>query len=486
MTVATPGRKLGAGGEAEVFTVDGRPDLAFKRYRQPSKAKAQKLAVMIDNPPPRASDGGRLAIAWPIEASLDSLGRAEGFVMPRFDLRRSIPLFQVYNPQSRRQVAPGFTWRYLLRTARNLAAIVDSLHQAGYVVGDLNESNLLVSDRALVALVDCDSLQVRDPATGDVHRCPVAKIEFTAPELQDRDLSAVDRTPQSDSFALGVLVFQLLLEGVHPCAGVWRGRGEPPDMGARIRRRRFAHRLGGAIKPPPHALPLSVLPFELRRMVRRTFAVLPSRRPTPAQWVAALERTEARLRTCKRSSLHLHVGRRCPWCRRVDGGFPDSFPGPAGGVVARRRRSLPRIKRPALPALPPVPVEVPAAAALTGLGWWSPFVVVPIVFLATLAAPADGGASRPRRSLRWLSEAAAVCAVGGLVAVGLMRPQWEPALWAPAAAMAPVLASVALRRSTPAARWATSLKGRVRRPLVWATAAVAWTAALVLPPLPFL
>jgi hypothetical protein len=110
---------------------------------------------------------------------------------------------------------------------------------------------------------------------------------------------------------------------------------------------------------------------------------------------------------------------------------------------------------------------------------------VPLVFLATLAAPADAQRSRWQRSLHWLGEGTAVCAVGGLIAVGLMRPQWEPALWAPVAAVPPVLATVALRRSEPAARWASSLKGRVRKPLVWATAAVAWAAALVLPPLPF-
>jgi DNA-binding helix-hairpin-helix protein with protein kinase domain len=474
--------KLGAGGEAEVFTVDGRPDLAFKRYRQPTKARAEKLAVMIDNPPPRASDGGRLAIAWPLEATVDGLGRAEGFVMPRFDLRRSIPLFQVYNPQSRRQVAPGFTWRYLVRTARNLAAIVDALHRAGYVVGDLNESNLLVSDRALVALVDCDSLQVTDPVTGAVHRCPVAKVEFTAPELQGRDLSKVDRTPESDAFALGVLVFQLLLEGVHPCAGVWRGRGEPPEMGARIRRRRYAHRRFGPIKPPPHALPLSVLPTELRRLVRRTFSRLPSRRPTAGEWVAALERAEGRLRTCARSALHVHTGRRCPWCQRVDAGFVDSFPGPNGGVVARPRRQLPKL--PKLPTLPSVRVEVPALLTLGGLGWWSPVIALLATFLATVPAPVEG-LGRWKSSLRWLGEALAVTVAGGTVAALVAGPTWQAAVWAPAAAATPVLAAVTVRRSTAAARWAQRTKLKMTRQwLPWLAAAAVWLAALVLPPVP--
>ena len=33
--------------------------------------------------------------------------------MPRIDLAQTVPLFQVYNPASRLQIAPAFTWRYL-------------------------------------------------------------------------------------------------------------------------------------------------------------------------------------------------------------------------------------------------------------------------------------------------------------------------------------------------------------------------------------
>src|SRR5688500_8518034 len=193
-------------------------------------------------PPDGCEAGGHVAIAWPRELVVGGGGVVEGFLMPRIDLTATVPLFQVYNPASRQQIAPAFTWRYLLRTARNVAAIVDSLHRAGYVIGDINESNLLVNKRALAVLVVCDSMQVRDAAGGAVHRGGVGKPEFTAPELQGVDLSSVGRTVASDDFALSVLVFQLLLEGVHPFAGVWRGSGEPPDIPARMRDGLFPYR----------------------------------------------------------------------------------------------------------------------------------------------------------------------------------------------------------------------------------------------------
>ena len=341
MTVAA-NRRLGAGGEAEVFEVEGRPKLAYKKYRVPSAARAAKLRVMLASPPDGVDAGGHVAIAWPRELVVGPGGVVEGFLMPRIDLTATVPLFQVYNPASRQQIAPAFTWRYLLRTARNVAAIVDSLHRAGYVVGDINESNLLVNKRALAVLVDCDSMQVRDPATGVVHRGGVGKPEFTAPELLGRDLSTTDRTPASDDFAVAVLVFQLLLEGVHPFAGVWRGRGEPPDVSARIGAGRFPYRRGSRIEPPPHALPLSVLPPALRRSVWRTFTTgvrRPSARSSSADWVAALEAAESSLRTCDRSPHHVFSShlRRCPWCARIDRGMPDPFPGPTGRTTLERR-----------------------------------------------------------------------------------------------------------------------------------------------------
>ena len=367
MTVGAANRRLGAGGEAEVFEVEGRAGLAFKKYRVPSAARAAKLRVMLAAPPDGCEAGGHVAIAWPRELVVGAGGAVEGFLMPRIDLTATVPLFQVYNPASRQQIAPAFTWRYLMRTARNVAAIVDSLHRAGYVVGDINESNLLVNKRALAVLVDCDSMQVRDAASGAVHRGGVGKPEFTAPELQGVDLATVDRTVESDDFALAVLVFQLLLEGVHPFAGVWRGTGEPPDIPARMRDGLFPYRRGSRVAPPPHALAMDVLPPALRRLAWRCFTTgvrRPSARPTAAEWVAALEAADGSLRTCDRSAHHVfgdHL-RRCPWCDRIDGGLPDPFPGPTGVSTLARRP-------------PPWSVRARAAAlawAGAGVSWcWS-------------------------------------------------------------------------------------------------------------------
>lgn len=344
MTVTTSTRTgselLGAGGEAEVFRVPGQPGLAEKRWRNPTLAQARKLEVMLTHPPEGATFEGHVNLAWPTAVVRDGSGTIVGFHMPAVDLDRSLPVFTAYNPDARRGQLQGITWRHLVRTARNLSSVVSALHRSGYVVGDLNESNVLVDRRALVTILDCDSIQVADPATGELHHCGVARPEFLAPELAGRDLSATARRLASDRFSLAVMVFLLLREGVHPYAGIWKGHGEPPDLSARMRGRRFPHLPGTRMRPPPTSMGLRHLGVRIRLLFLRAFVLGPSApwaRPTAASWESALADLEGRLVHCKRSPTHTHLRRsRCPWCARVDQGLPDPFPEADGRAVSRR------------------------------------------------------------------------------------------------------------------------------------------------------
>ncbi|MEY2472465.1 MAG: hypothetical protein QOK28_1794 [Actinomycetota bacterium] len=341
------GSKLGAGGEADVYELRGEPKLAVKLYRAPRAARAAKLRLMIEHPPPAAS-GARLA--WPRELVVDSDGAVRGFVMDRFDPKCFRPIHQLYNPKTRRQVAPGFNTRYLMHTAGNLATAIAAVHATGAVVGDLNESNVLVDAQATVALVDCDSFQVTD-ADGVVHPCPVAKPEFTAPELHGRDLQTRERRASADLFALAVLVLLLLREGRHPFAGAWRGAGQPPDLAAHARRRRLPARWR-RLAPAPFALPWRSLPWRVRLLGRVALTAPPALdrlRPQATAWTRALGRAEHRLLPCRRSAQHLSVGRvrawRCPWCALVDAGIPDPFPGAAGKGITAQPRVLATVRR---------------------------------------------------------------------------------------------------------------------------------------------
>lgn len=375
-------RPLVRGGEATVHELPDRPALVAKLYHRPTDAHAAKLAAMLATPPADPMAGsGHVSIAWPVDRLVDpdDPARVLGFAMPRVEGAR--PVFEFFNPRSRLRLCPGFHYGYLLRTARNLAAAVRAVHERDYVVGDLNETNTLVDNQALVTLVDTDSFQV--PDHGRVYRCPVGKPEYTPPELQQVRFADFDRGPEHDAFALAVLVFQLLLQGTHPFAGRFTGEGEPGDLARRIALGQWPHARSRHVpyEPPPLAPPFTTLPPPVQDLMRRCFEGGHARsalRPTAAQWQEALAVAEQRLVPCPDNPQHYtHAGMRdCPWCvmarrlgrdpfpnttaeappempdtedRQGPGDSRSSAPGPSlrAAVAAEGQRAVPTATRPA-------------------------------------------------------------------------------------------------------------------------------------------
>lgn len=158
----------------------------------------------------------------------DGNGNFAGYVMPF--VGDAVPIVDIYNPTLRAQKLPGMNRFYLHRMARNLAAAVEAVHDCGYVIGDLNESNILVTNTALVTIIDTDSFQVQD------WLCPVGKPDYTPPELQGKHLRTERRSRAHDHFGLGVLLFQILMGGNHPFRGNWQGTGDSPQVPTRSSR----------------------------------------------------------------------------------------------------------------------------------------------------------------------------------------------------------------------------------------------------------
>ena len=379
---------VGEGGEARIFGLRAS-GLAAKIYHKPTPEHAVKLAAMLANPPADPmSAQGYVSIAWPRDLVQvnDESRRVLGYLMALVTDHHAAIGF--YNPKVRREKRPLTNYVYLLRIARNLAAVVRAVHECGYVIGDINESNLLVSEKALVTLVDTDSFQVPDPITGKIYRCRVGRPEFTPPELQGRIFSEVDRSVEHDRFGLAVLVFQLLMEGTHPFAGRFTGAGEPPSYEERIAAGHFPYGTGKGTPydPMPLAPPLEILPPVLRQMLLRCFEEGhrdPTLRPEARDWFNALGEAEQTLTTClfneqHRFSPHL---RACPWCdrsRRLAGSDPfPSRKAVQAGEHLPRRASAPTVTPSPKAAPRPVPARV-RPTLLPRLAWGS----VPVVLLS--------------------------------------------------------------------------------------------------------
>jgi DNA-binding helix-hairpin-helix protein with protein kinase domain len=326
---------VGHGGEACIYAVPSDEHLVAKIYHQPKISYAQKLQAMLANPPVNPTANlGHISIAWPQELleEADSSGKIVGFVMPRIKGMR--PIMDFYNPGVRRQHCPLFNYQYLLRTARNLAAAFAALHASRYCIGDVNESNILVSDTALVTLVDTDSFQVPDPLQNIVYRCSVGKAEYTPPELQNKTFADYDRESDHDVFGLAVLIFQLLMEGTHPFSGIFQGGIEPPPYEARILAGHFTYSQKKQVPylPTPISPGWDLLHPKLQDLFVRCFEDGHSNsklRPNAQTWLSALTAVEESLVTCAANPQHLYHNHldKCPWCERTRRlGGRDPFP----------------------------------------------------------------------------------------------------------------------------------------------------------------
>ncbi|SEA84628.1 hypothetical protein [Rubrimonas cliftonensis] len=367
------GRRLGGGGEGEVFAVARRPALAAKLYRPGIAASREaKIAAMLGGG--MAADAPR--VAFPQAALHDETGRFAGFLMAK--VARAAPLHELYAPGARKRAFPEADYRFVLRAALNAARAVAAAHRAGCVIGDVNHSGFLIGQDALVALIDADSFQVADG--GVTHLCAVGVPEYTPPELQGRSLAGVTRTADHDAFGLAVVLFQLLFLGRHPFTGVSEG-GDLAVEDAIARCAYAWSKRPGPLSPPPSAPLPDETPRGIAALFERAFAPGEAgRRPSAEEWVAALAAAEGALEVCGADPRHVHFGSlaRCPWCRIEAAGRVKLFPAPGAPGSAPRpmdaaalRRRLDAIALPSsFACVPPEPLPSSAPPLPTPRQVW--------------------------------------------------------------------------------------------------------------------
>ena len=77
------------------------------------------------------------------------------------------------------------TQRIMARIVAQYADTMQTLHDAGYAIGDVNDKNLLAWADGRIMVLGADSFQV--PAdNGHNFRCPVGRAEYQAPEVIEK------------------------------------------------------------------------------------------------------------------------------------------------------------------------------------------------------------------------------------------------------------------------------------------------------------
>jgi DNA-binding helix-hairpin-helix protein with protein kinase domain len=305
------GRRIGKGGEGEVFLAASETGVAVKLYTVADKAsRERKIVAMI-----RAGLAKKSPLtAFPISIVRQRNGKFVGFTMRL--VPEHMPLHDLYSPGSRKHKFPQADFRFLVRAAANIARAIASVHHAGCVIGDINHSSILISKKATVALIDADSFQVSEGV--ERFYCLVGVPEYTPPELQGMRLSGVVRSANHDAFGLAIVIFQLLFMGRHPFVGSVR-KGDIPPIQDAIRDYRFVYSEGRDVgmDQPPGTPVLSDFSADIAQAFEKAFArENAGARPSAMDWVRTLDALEKSLVQCDKNKLH-YVPRdaaSCPWC----------------------------------------------------------------------------------------------------------------------------------------------------------------------------
>ena len=320
-----PEQPFAGGGEGHIYDVAENKDIVVKLYHKQTlltSEREKKLLYMANNPP--AADSLD-QIAWPMDVVYRG-GVFAGFVMRRFRKNVDMNVIWEYGADAK---YPDIPWRNFIMIAKNLCAVLDAVHAAGHVCGDLNPRNVSVDPATgHVVFWDTDSYHITDGK--ETYRCGVGVPEYLAPELQPKLKLGLGNAPlptftqATDRFALAVNIFQLLMNGAHPfaCAAATPGSADDVvDVRGAIERSEctFFGQVPGK-KPPAFAPDTGILPAEVQALFRRAFTdpSAPQNRPSASEWYYALGKIDLKngLVKCKKVSYHeyphgLHA---CPWC----------------------------------------------------------------------------------------------------------------------------------------------------------------------------
>jgi DNA-binding helix-hairpin-helix protein with protein kinase domain len=302
---------IGRGGEGDVFLLAGNERLAVKVYKEDKrKQREEKVRIIVQ----QGLANGTQLVAFPQAVATTKSGCFLGFTMQLVEGYQEI--HELYGPKSRKIAYPQADFRFLVRTATNVARAVGAVHQSSCIIGDLNSKGLLVSNEARVALIDADSFQIT--ADGKTFPCLVGVEEFTPPELQGQPLDGILRTREHDHFGLAVLIFHLLFMGRHPYAGR-QAVGHDLTLGQLIARNQFAYsRIRTLnVSPPGITARLDDFPPDIAEAFEKSFGLSPINRPSALDWIGLLKELEERLHRCSVFPMHFYPSsaKSCPWCK---------------------------------------------------------------------------------------------------------------------------------------------------------------------------
>ena len=279
-------KPLHQGGEGALYSIARYPNEIAKVMFKPSSTLMLKLDALRLTLPSQSSS---YLFTRPLDVLFSEKDSTKciGYVMPHCTTFQALYLFL------RGTRSGHVSARDVLEFSRHVSEAFAAAHRVGVVIGDVNESNVGLTTNTQAVLLDTDSYQIQ--TNGRVFRCPVGRPEFTPPELQGKKFKDVDRTASSDAFGLGVILFELFMQGAHPFAALYSGSGNPLPLAKRIKHGLFPHSVNGVPKyhPPKNLVRFTDLPHRIQDLFHDCFEAGhrdPNLRPSADEWLSELSR----------------------------------------------------------------------------------------------------------------------------------------------------------------------------------------------------
>lgn len=324
-------KEIGAGGEGRVYRIAGEK-LVGKIYKKAAPEVEGKIRYMVQHPIEDLRDSkGKviLALAWPQDILCDDHGAFIGYTMPF--IQNGVEICTVARgcdmPKAQ-AMFPNYNWMFNLQVALNLSKAVAYLHARNCIVGDLNCKNIMVSPGGLITMLDNDSFDLLDTASGMHFRCCAGTQDYLAPELQGRNLRSPGTvfSKHSDNFALAIHIFQLLMNNFHPFTGknlvvIKDSTSDNPRLDHLVNGKcPFIHNYADLTVPIGAPYLKEMVSPQLVKDFYRTFdydassiQARASQRTTAAQWVTDLQQfmnqfyTPGQAYRCRNSARHFYL-----------------------------------------------------------------------------------------------------------------------------------------------------------------------------------
>lgn len=324
----TLGEIINKGGAAgKIMEVKEHPQLVAKIFHNLAKSSTnrEKLQAMLLNRPGFSPalkngkefvmDGGEkyIQIAWPEAILENESGFCVGYLMPRIELDRAASLDHFMQRATRQKLKLSENYEYRLRIACNLSAMVAALHEKKHYIVDLKPSNVYVyKESMLISMLDCDGFSI----LGDKARYPAEFVseEYIYPEGMDQGCDEMGE--EQDKFALAVIIFKLLNNGIHPFSGTPRkSNAVALTIQERITQYLYAYGSWADLYQAPH--PYSIHDYftkETLELFDRAF-VRGLKRPTAQEWEHHLRKLSANLKHCEKNRNHVYfTSKGCGLC----------------------------------------------------------------------------------------------------------------------------------------------------------------------------